>query len=1226
MSNKLLMKPGGAYSDPVRAYGGYRASAQGGSYDTLVVDMDQLYNQFSYGEPTPLAIHNLMRFMIAGGNPQYLFLIGKGLDAWWNYHRTPASFTTNRDLVPTPGMPGSDMFYTAGMDGVPGVPAVATGRITANTPAQVAGYLDKVVEMESLPFDQLWRKDILHLSGGIDPGEPELFKSYVQDFEAIAVDYYLGGKVASISKRTTNPVELINISDQVNSGVSLITFFGHSSSSTIDFDIGYASDPVMGYANKGRYPMFLINGCQAGAFFSNSTVFGEDWIRTPDKGAVGFIAHASFGLINTLKLYSDLFYEVAFADQTFINKGVGDVQKEVARRYLDFAGNSVISESQVQQMVLLGDPSISIFGAMQPDYEVNDSHLYLTSFDGGPINALADSFALNIVVRNFGKAGKDTLSIRITRTLNDNSTITYDSLFAPVLYSDTLTFVVRKGHENGFGNNSFTVKLDADEYIDELNEDNNTAALGLFIPLNSTHHLFPHDFAIVNEQSIDLSYQSTNQLAGERTFLVEVDTVNTFDSPYSTTFQRTANVYDKLPFALLAHDSLTYYWRTRLADPLPGESEEWSSSSFTYIDQSPEGWGQLHFQQYLKNGSEGIVVDADTRRLSFKSSVTPVKIVNFGKDHPAVNTDVNILIDGVEYNLTTQGFICRSNTMNFIAFDRRSTVPYVGLAFKWFNRAGRECGRAPWVINSFTPSQMVTGLGDDLVQYVDNVITGDSVVMFSIDNAAFTTWPAAAKTKLGELGVSVAQIDALVDGEPVVIFGRKGSPAGSAKIYRTAGSPAGQQQLTTEGTITGRYLSGEMTTPIIGPAASWSQLAYRTSEVEAQDLVNVSVTGVELDGNETVLIDNASAMTDLSQVDAATYPYIKLTYTAEDDINLTPAQLDHWLVLYESMAEGLLLYIGSPAPVTVVEGVTFQSRYAFVNISDKTFSDSLTVRAEVFNKERLQLSQQYFKIYPPAPGDTTLFVTNINTLGRSGANDLDVFVNPKLIPELYYDNNVVELRDYLQVAPDIYKPVVEVRFDGRIITDGDYVSPNPGIEIKLWDENQYLRKIDTVGVNIYLQYPCDTEDCTYERIALSRADVSWQPATTTSDFRIMFAPTGLDVGTYRLRVEAQDASGNAGDPYLISFQVTNENSIDLLAPYPNPFDESVVFRFVVTGSEKVGLFDLQIVDLGGREIYAIQLSDFPVGTSEVIWDGVDNTGRRLPPRSLCVPREIAGGQ
>ena len=166
----MLRKPALGYSDPIRAYAEYRASPQGGGYDTLVVNIQQLYDQFSYGETTSLAIYKFLEFLTNTSTPKYLLLIGKGLDVWYKYHRNPAGFPVFKDLIPPPGYPASDMAYSAGLSGTQYEPAIPTGRIPAMKAEEVAAYLDKVKEADALPFDDLWRKNVLHLSGGREDG------------------------------------------------------------------------------------------------------------------------------------------------------------------------------------------------------------------------------------------------------------------------------------------------------------------------------------------------------------------------------------------------------------------------------------------------------------------------------------------------------------------------------------------------------------------------------------------------------------------------------------------------------------------------------------------------------------------------------------------------------------------------------------------------------------------------------------------------------------------------------------------------------------------------------------------------------------------------------------------------------------------------------------------------------------------------------------------------
>ena len=156
--------------------------------------------------------------------------------------------------------------------------------------------------------------------------------------------------------------------------------------------------------------------------------------QQPDKGATAFIAHSSYGYTHLLKRYSDFFYQVGYQDSTFIHKGIGDIQKEVAKRYMATTPPLMENTTQVQQMVLLGDPAIKLFGAPKADLEINNDNVSLESFDGQPITAQTDSFAIKFIVRNFGQAKPDTIRVEVVRTLNDNSTIVYDSLYPVTKY------------------------------------------------------------------------------------------------------------------------------------------------------------------------------------------------------------------------------------------------------------------------------------------------------------------------------------------------------------------------------------------------------------------------------------------------------------------------------------------------------------------------------------------------------------------------------------------------------------------------------------------------------------------------------------------------------------------------------------------------------------------------------------------------------------------------
>ncbi|MDB5242802.1 MAG: hypothetical protein JWP57_3427, partial [Spirosoma sp.] len=354
LTHPLLRQPTGPIGDPVRAYAAYRASESGGGYDTLTINIDQLFDQFSYGERHPLAIRRFADFMIRskGTRPVFLFLIGQSRDP---QAVRKAANGPLLDLVPNAGWPGSDIGLVQGLNGEPdNVPTLPIGRLNALRPQSVLDYLNKVKEHEQATEPALWRKKVLHLSGGRSAGELQLFRAYVDDFRQVVENKYVGAHVTTLAKQTDNLVESLPVADVVNQGLGMISMFGHSSLDVADIDIGFVSDDRLGYRNKGRYPFLLANGCAAGNFYFGRPTFGTDWILTPDRGAVAFIAHTYNGFPLPLKHYSDEFYAL-LTDSSYVSRPVAVLQQEAIRRYLK-KFTTIYDITTAQQMTLQGDP------------------------------------------------------------------------------------------------------------------------------------------------------------------------------------------------------------------------------------------------------------------------------------------------------------------------------------------------------------------------------------------------------------------------------------------------------------------------------------------------------------------------------------------------------------------------------------------------------------------------------------------------------------------------------------------------------------------------------------------------------------------------------------------------------------------------------------------------------------------------------------------------------
>lgn len=432
VSHEQLMQSSLNQSDAVREYATYRASAAGGKHDTLVVTVGELFDQYSYGERSPLAIRRFCDELLRTGHPAFLLLLGRS--------RHPAGIRTNPagpllDLVPTGGYPGSDAVFTAGLNGFPpDVPALPTGRINAGTPDEVRAYLAKVQAFETVltepdTTDQTWRKTMLHLSGGRSAPELFLFKALVDSYGQRVKTGMLGALVTAFAKQTDAPTETIDLSGPVNAGVGLLTFFGHSRLALTDLDIGFASDGTKNYRNQGRYPLLFVNGCALGNFFYGTPTLGTDWLLTPNRGAIAVLAHSHLGTVDALDRYATQFYSL-LADSTWLSRSIGVIQQETIRRVLS-QYHRPADIANAHQMVLQGDPALRIFPFSQPDYAIPG--------DGISITKSGDSVRVQVVVANYGQYRARPLPIQL-KWHTGGATETYAfSTGKGVAFRETLT-------------------------------------------------------------------------------------------------------------------------------------------------------------------------------------------------------------------------------------------------------------------------------------------------------------------------------------------------------------------------------------------------------------------------------------------------------------------------------------------------------------------------------------------------------------------------------------------------------------------------------------------------------------------------------------------------------------------------------------------------------------------------------------------------------------------
>ncbi len=1202
--------------DPVLAYQAYRESASGGSFSVASTTIDEIFNQYGFGDPTSLAIRNFIGHALTVGQPQHLFIIGKGLATNFGFYRQDPIATSQVNYIPTFGFPGSDMLYTVRAQGTSNDPAIGVGRLNAFSPDDVKSYLDKVKEMEALPYNDLWRKNQLMLSGGQNSFEQQAFSNYVEDFKRLAEDNFLGGNARIRRKITTAPTEPIDIRTEINNGLNMLTLFGHSSSQNSDIEIGNVND----HNNSGKYPVILVNGCNAGEIFSTGSSFGEPWVNATSKGALAFVGHADFSFSSNLKRFSDLLYQEAFSQELRFGRSLGTILTSIATRYFELYGTSLTMLAQVHLMSVLGDPAIRIFGADQPDYESDPNQIFAEPLSGSQLLASQSAFTINLIVNNYGKTSTDSLVIEISRTLPDGEVILQLEKVSPIKYQDTVQIIVENDPAKKVdGNNQFSFSIDPNNLITELNENNNTSTFELFITNGNTINLYPIDLGVQSDKVVSFTFQPSAYQQAQRDFSLEYDTAYDFSSSFKSNQSITGQFLLKHPadFTSLP-DSTTIYWRTRFSEPTAEEDTTWVNSSFTLINAQNSGWGQVGNGQYASNSFSGTTLNDETGIWNFLQETNDYQIVTHGKDHPNQYEDYQAVVGNVNYLITESQLdpVCNLNTINAIFIDRATGQPYRPINFTQsdvFNPL--ICGRIPQVIHNLTENQ-VLGVN----RYLDSLISlmkpEDYVLLFSFDSVAFSNWDSQLISSLNTVGIQSATISSLVDGQPVIFLGKKGDAPGNAIEITNDGSILSptEQLLTLSGSVNYQSTSGSFTTRRIGPAKSWTNLSYQVED-DVTDNFSIDVIGITSAGIETNLFSGARfSSADVSTIDPLQYPFLKLNVSFSDNTDLTPPQIKALTLEYQLPPEGILLPLSNTSQ-NLQEGESFQTGYSFINVSQEDFQDSLQVIPTLLNVNTTQSYNQSFNIAPTQSMDTTDFEVSYNTLGKTGPNNLSVRILSQE-NELLSINNFFNLSPATNVDQDITNPVLNVTFDGDYILDGDIISPNPNILITLKDENAFLLNEDTTGVDLFLRLPCD--GCQFERVNFTDPDITYIPQSEGQDFELSYQPGPLEDGVYHLRVSAEDQSGNnAGDnDYEISFEVINETSVTHFYPYPNPFSTSTRFVFTLTGGTIPDEIKIQIMTITGsvvKEINQDEIGPVRIGNNitEYSWDGRDEYGDLL---------------
>ncbi len=1238
----VILSNAALFSDPeegganhVQAYADYRSSPAGGGYSVAVADIQELYEQFGYGVRFhPVAVRNFCYFLKKNWtSPEYLLLIGKGLE-YPGFRSAVAqnSLADSLFFVPMFGTPGTDLpFVTA--PGQTDAPILAVGRLAVTRPGQIRDYLDKLIEHErqrdqqpqTLP-DRAWMKRVLQLSGGL-AGETQLIRDYSAEMAAELCANRFGADVRTFYKTSNDPIQesaYNQIRELLHKGVNIWMFFGHSSATAVDFDIG----AVNVYDNRERYPLMLILGCYAGVCSNHQQGIGEQFVLAPNRGAIAYVASVNFSLLESLYQFGRRYYEQIGGP--LYGAGVGDALRNVAASLAGVQHHGL--QAVLHQTVLQGDPAARLHPHPGPDYVVDASSVQSTP---NPVGLDQDSFELQFDLVNIGENKPGLLSYVLEQRLPDNTLLLLkrDTIPAPA-FRQTQRYRFFTGQAQA-GWNRLYIRLDPDNQTPEspaAAELNNTLLDGdgqqgvaVYFYADDVQPLHPPDFGIVGKEPFLLSASSLRMHDTPVRYLMEIDTNAVFNSPLrrQTQFFQAGGLLQWTP-PIPALDSAVYYWRTARDSLVSGEIL-WRDRSFVYLPGSAPGWNQSHVGQFRQNSFTNLHLDSLRRQFEFADHASYIWSKVAWRDAPGGRYPglQNALLQGAtgDYAWGVEG-IARGVVLLLADPSTGQVIPNPpggpynpdttkSKWYYWFDTR-QEAQRAALMdfvengIPNGTPVALLAfNRPTDSVGYAPHRWAGDSIIYGKNIFQIFENQGAEEMRALADFPVAPRPYG-LVFSKNDRNFLR---PADTT-VYSVDSS------LIVRGDFFTRWLEGFCDGAVIGPARNWRSLVWqRSAALDPGESAGIGLYAVREGLPDSLLffLDQPGERT-LAPYAATEFPFLRLRYTARDTLARTAAQLQSWRVLFDPLPEGAL----APATFrdTIQRGEIFRADIPFINVSDAHFDSLLVhVRLEKLQQPPLLRAQ---RLRPLPAGDSLRLPISYPSAELAGGYRLVVDVNPDPDqPEQYHGNNVL-VRDFY-VENDRRNPLLDVTFDGQYLLDGDLVSPRPAIVIILRDDNRFLALADTSLLRLQLEYP----DGSRRQIFFTDPELQFFPADSSqldkkNLARLEWRPWFAADGDYRLLVQGRDVSGNSAGTldYTARFRVVNRQALSNILNYPNPFSTATCFVYTLTGDAPPAGFRLQIMTVSGRVVREITETEFgPLRTgthiSDFCWDGRDQFGDPL---------------
>jgi hypothetical protein len=330
---------------------------------TMVVDVKDLYDEFSFGIFDPQAIHDFLAYAYVSWiapAPSYVLLVGDGnFDFKDNLGIGEPNYIPPYlvHVDPTLGETAADNRY-ATVSGDDILPDMHIGRLPVQTSAQASTMVNKILNYEQNPPIGDWNKDVLFVADNQDSAG---------DFDALSDDLadnylpssYTAQKVYYKITHTTVSAVRTAIVNAINEGCLLTNYIGHGANQYWAQEQLFRIADLASLTNTVKLPMILPMTCQEGYFhYPNYPCLGESIVRADNKGAIASWSPTGWGLAAGHHYLDQGFFTAVFTD-TISEIGTATYLGKL-KLYTETGGEASAYRDLMDTFVLFGDPFMKL--------------------------------------------------------------------------------------------------------------------------------------------------------------------------------------------------------------------------------------------------------------------------------------------------------------------------------------------------------------------------------------------------------------------------------------------------------------------------------------------------------------------------------------------------------------------------------------------------------------------------------------------------------------------------------------------------------------------------------------------------------------------------------------------------------------------------------------------------------------------------------------------------